>query len=131
MLKSVKSENDQARRPRPNHRSATSHPAKGTVEVTERALDALAMLRTAEKPMPRQAIGLVVGPVGKVILVLDSPSEHDCVFTRDDTPIFFVASDVVMRFRGRILDRDTSLGKGKFFLAESPPADVVQSLHEG
>lgn len=124
MLKPGKSDSDQARPARPNHRSATSPHAKSTVEVTERALDALAMLRDAEKPMPRQALGLVMGPAGNVVLVLDSPSEHDCIFMRDDTPIFFVASDVVTRFRGRVLDRKQSLGKDRFILADVQSDEV-------
>src|SRR5215212_5860286 len=119
MIKLVKPDDDQTRRPRPSLRQTPAQLAKGTITVTERALDALAILRAAEHPTSRQALGLVVGPGGSVILVLDSPSVHDFIFTREETPIFFVATDVVTRFRGRVLDRDSSVGKGKFVLTES------------
>jgi hypothetical protein len=130
MIKLVKHDDDQLRRARPNIRQTASQEAKTTVTVTERALDALAILRTAEHPMPRQALGLVVGPGGSVILVLDSPTDHDCVFMRDETPIFFVATEVVTRFRGRVLDRDGSVGKGKFILTENESEAVVHVLRQ-
>lgn len=101
-----------------------------TVEVTERALDALAILRTAEQAGPRQALGLVLGPVGSVTLVLDSPGTSDKVFTRDETPIFFVSADVVTRFRGRVLDREGTVEKGRFVLTERETQEPSIVVHD-
>ena len=112
-------------RGRPIGRSQSAPRAAATVEVTERALDALATLRAAEQAGPRQALGLVLGPVGSVTLVLDFPGTLDRVFTRDETPIFFVSADVVARFRGRILDREGSAETGTFVLSEREAEEPI------
>lgn len=97
---------------------AAAAQGKATVAVTERALNALVALRTAQQPSPRQALGLVMGLGGAVVLILDLPTDRDCLFSRNEAPIFFVASEVVARFRGRILDRVMTGGKVTFVLRD-------------
>ncbi|HEY7036693.1 MAG TPA: hypothetical protein VH482_35525 [Thermomicrobiales bacterium] len=97
-----------------------------TIAVTERALDALVALRTAEHAMPGQALGLVVGQHGSVCLVLDLPGARDRVYSRNDTPIFFVDPEVAARFKGRLLDHRGPPGLERFTFehpgsAEPPP----------
>jgi hypothetical protein len=88
--------------------------AMAAVAITERALDALVALRTAEHALPGQALGLVVSPRGAISLVLDLPGAHDQVFSRNDTPIFFVDPDVGARCQGRLLDHAGPLGHEAF-----------------
>jgi hypothetical protein len=85
------------------------------VEVTERALSALAKLRTAEHALPGQALGLVVDQ-GGIGLVLDLPGAHDRVFSRNDTPILFIESELGTRLAGRVLDHDGAPGQERFTL---------------
>jgi hypothetical protein len=87
------------------------------VEVTERALAALVDLRAAEHALPGQALGLVVGPGGSVGLVLDLPGAQDRVFSQNDTPIFFIESQLETRLAGRLLDHDGDPGEERFTLA--------------
>jgi hypothetical protein len=98
-----------------------------TIAITERALDALVALRTAEHAMPGQALGLVVGPHGAIGLVLDLPGARDRIFSRNDTPIFFVDPEVGAQFTGRLLDYAGPPGKETFTfelprLNDPPPA---------
>jgi len=101
---------------RPGNGRAASDVAIPGIAVTERALDALVALRTAEHAMPGQALGLVVGPYGSVGLVLDLPGARDRVFSRNDTPIFFIDPEIGTRFKGRLLDHDGPPGQEGFKL---------------
>jgi hypothetical protein len=103
--------------------SSASNGASAAIVITERALDALVILRTAEHAMPGQALGLVVGPHGTVGLVLDLPGARDRVFSRNDTPIFFVDPEVGARFRGRLLDHEGPPGQERFTLEHPSLAD--------
>lgn len=108
---------------RPDHhggRPAPPHAAPAIV-VTERALDALVALRTAEHPLPGQALGLVAGPHGSVSLVLDLPGARDRVYSRNDIPIFFVDPDVGARFKGRLLDHHGPPGQERFTFEHPGP----------
>jgi hypothetical protein len=100
-----------------NHSGRLSPRGAGvTVAVTERALAALVDLRAAEHALPGQALGLVVGPGGSIGLVLDLPGSQDRVFSRNDTPILFIESELGTRLAGRILDHDGAPGHERFTL---------------
>jgi CheY-like chemotaxis protein len=89
--------------------------------VTDRALQALATLRSAQLAQSRQALGLVALPGGQVGLVLDVPGTGDLVFAQDITTIFFVAAELGTRLDGRVLDRGGVRGQERFFLGLPRP----------
>jgi hypothetical protein len=120
-------------RPDPERTGNGPHGAGGagqwraTVAVTERALGALAALRGAEHALPRQALGLVLGPGGSVGLVLDLPGPRDPVFSRDNVPILFVDAKLGPRLAGRVLDHGGAPGRERFtlerILPDASPSD--------
>jgi hypothetical protein len=114
MTKLARPDPDRPRNGSPSSVRPGSANTMPTIAITERALDALVALRTAEHAMPGQALGLVVGPHGSISLVLDLPGARDRVFSRNDTPIFFVDPEVGARFKGRLLDHDGPPGQEKF-----------------
>jgi two-component system cell cycle response regulator DivK len=84
--------------------------------VTDRALRALATLRSAQHARPGQALGLVAATGGQIGFVLDVPGTDDLVFTQDLTTIFFVAAELGTRLDGRVLDRGGGPGRERFML---------------
>jgi CheY-like chemotaxis protein len=89
--------------------------------VTDRALWALATLRSAQHAQSGQALGLVAAPGGQVCLVLDVPGTGDLVFAHDVTTIFFVAAELGTRLDGRVLDRNGVRGRERFVLGPPRP----------
>lgn len=87
--------------------------------VTDRALQALAAMRTEQFAQPGQALGLVAAPGGQVGFVLDVPGTGDLVFAQGATPIMFVAAELGRRLDGRVLDRGGPSGRERFVLG--PP----------
>jgi hypothetical protein len=81
--------------------------------VSERALDALAALRTKERARPDQIIGLTL-TAGGIGLVLDTPGQSDRVFSKDADPVMFLSSELERRLRGCILDFDGPEGREQF-----------------
>jgi Fe-S cluster assembly iron-binding protein IscA len=84
--------------------------------ITDRALVALANLRSHEGAGCLQAIGVVPVAGGGVGLVLDEPGPSDRVFSRNDLPVLFVAADMERRLRGRVVDFVDDAGKERFTL---------------
>jgi hypothetical protein len=121
MIRLARPDPDRPRTAYQDGRRPASVNAMPTVAITERAMDALVALRMAEHAMPGQALGLVLGPNGSIGLVLDLPGARDRVFSRNDTPIFFVDPDVGARFKGRLLDHDGPPGQEKFTFAQPQP----------
>ena len=104
-----------ATRGRSTSRSAGRGPRVPLV-VTDRALRALATLRSAQHARSGQALGLVAAPGGQIGLVLDVPGTDDLIFARDLTTIFFVAAELGTRLDGRVLDRGGVPGRERFTL---------------
>jgi CheY-like chemotaxis protein len=106
--------------PRPIKGRGTSRAAgkrpRVPLVVTDRALGALATLRTTHHAWVGQALGLVAAPGGQIGLVLDVPATEDQVFARGGTVIFFVAAALGARLDGRVLDRGGPLGHERFVL---------------
>jgi hypothetical protein len=83
------------------------------VTVSERALEALAALRTTEHATPGQIIGLIP-TAGGIGLVLDTPGPSDRVISRDELPVLFISADLERRLRGCNLDFVGPAGRGQF-----------------
>jgi hypothetical protein len=81
--------------------------------VSDRALEALAALRTTERAKPGQIIGLIP-TAGGIGLVLDTPGTSDRVFSRDEIPVLFIAADLERRLRGCVLDFVGPAGREQF-----------------
>ncbi len=74
------------------------------INVTEKAVDALANSLDSTEAAPEQSLRLALTPQGEYGLAIDEQREGDQVIKQEERPVLLVAEEVSTALHGAVLD---------------------------